>query len=273
MSTNPQNQRTRLRTRGVISAAIVLLAGIVVYALTFDRAHVTSTKRDSQVETVQASASAGEETRRLNAILAATEDVWRTEFQRLGKSYRPPELVLVAGHADTPCGMAETETGPFYCAKDQKIYIDPAFFGELSSRLHAPGDFARTFVVAHEIGHHVQKLLGTFDRVEGQREHASDIESNQLSVRLELQADFLAGLWANRARKGRPDLVPVDPAAALRAAGAIGDDRLQKRMQGYDLPESFRHGTSEQRVRWFQRGFQSGDFSKGNTFSLPYDDL
>lgn len=209
----------------------------------------------------------------INSVVASTDEVWQAHFKETGQAYKAPSMVFFDGHLETPCGLAETDAGPFYCAKDERIYVDPGFFGELRSNLHAPGDFAGTFVIAHEIGHHVQKLLGIFDKVRAERARADDVKSNELSVRLELQADFLAGFWANRARKRHPDLVPADATAAVRAASAMGDDRLQKRAQGFDLPESFRHGTSAQRVRWFRRGFDSGDFSKGDTFALPYDEL
>jgi predicted metalloprotease len=200
-------------------------------------------------------------------VLADTEDVWRDQFRKMGKTYREPRLVLFRGQVESACGLADAAMGPFYCPGDEQVYLDLDFFDELKNRFRAPGEFAQAYVIAHEVGHHVQKLLGISDKVHAQRERLSKAEYNRLSVRLELQADFLAGLWAYHAQKAKQFLEPGDLEAALRAANAIGDDRLQKQARGYVVPDSFTHGSSEQRIRWFRRGFESGDMAQGDTFA------
>jgi predicted metalloprotease len=209
----------------------------------------------------------------VSVVLADTEEVWAEQFRRMGRAYREPRLILFNGRVESACGMADAAVGPFYCPGDEQLYIDLSFFEELKSKFGAPGDFAQAYVVAHEVGHHVQKLLGITDRVHGQRGRVSPTEFNRLSVRLELQADFLAGLWAHHAQKKFKILEPGDLEEALRAANAIGDDRLQKQAKGYVVPDSFTHGSSQQRIRWFKRGFATGDFSQGDTFSISEDDL
>jgi predicted metalloprotease len=203
----------------------------------------------------------------LSTVLADTEDVWNEQFRQAGRQYREPTLVLFDGQVRSACGMASTAVGPFYCPGDEKVYLDTTFFDELSRRFGAPGDFAQAYVVAHEIGHHVQNQLGTMERVNAMRGRVSEAEYNELSVRLELQADFLAGVWAHHAQRMKNFLDPGDVEEALRAASAIGDDRLQMQAQGYVVPDSFTHGTSEQRVRWFRKGFETGDIRQGDTFS------
>lgn len=199
----------------------------------------------------------------VSVVLADTEDVWNNLFQQqFKKPYTEPKLVLFSGSSQSGCGFASAATGPFYCPNDQCVYIDLQFFNELQSRFQAAGDFAQAYVVAHEIGHHVQKLIGLLDQVHAKQRRMSEAEANQLSVRLELQADFLAGVWAHHAQKMKNILEPGDLEEALRAANAIGDDRLQKQARGYVVPDSFTHGTSEQRVRWFRLGFDTGDVSK-----------
>jgi predicted metalloprotease len=209
----------------------------------------------------------------VGVVLADTEDVWREEFRRMGKTYREPRLVLFTGQVESACGSADAAVGPFYCPGDEKVYLDLGFFRELKRRYHAPGEFAQAYVVAHEVGHHVQKLLGISDRVQAARKRLGKAESNRLSVRLELQADFLAGFWAYHAQRSKNILDPGDLKAALTAANAIGDDRLQQQARGYVVPDSFTHGTSAQRIRWFRRGFETGDFSKGDTFRVSDDQL
>ena len=200
-------------------------------------------------------------------VLADTEDVWTEIFAARGKTYVKPRLVLFEGSTDAGgCGMAKSAIGPFYCPADQTVYLDTAFFNELSRRFGAPGDFARSYVIAHEIGHHVQKQLGRTAQVDAMRGKISEAEFNKLSVRLELQADFYAGVWANHADKARGILEKGDVEAALAAAKAIGDDALQKAAQGYVVPDSFTHGTSEQRARWFRLGLETGDVTQGDTF-------
>jgi predicted metalloprotease len=200
-------------------------------------------------------------------VLADTEDVWGQLFSETGRAYREPTLVRFSGTVESACGFASAASGPFYCPADEKVYLDLEFFQELKERLGAPGDFAQAYVIAHEIGHHVQKQLGITDRVHGMRSQLSEADYNQLSVRLELQADFFAGVWAHHAQQNWNILEPGDIEEALNAAGAIGDDRLQREARGYFRPETFTHGTSAQRVRWFRRGLATGDMSQGDTFN------
>ena len=202
----------------------------------------------------------------VGAVLADTEDVWTDIFRKSGNQYTDPKLVLFTDQVRSGCGIAGASVGPFYCPSDHKVYIDLSFYHELKSRFHAPGDFAQAYVIAHEIGHHVQTLLGTMEKVNAARERMRKDGANQLSVRLELQADFLAGVWAHYAQM-RGIVEPGDIDEALRAASAIGDDRLQRQSQGYVVPDSFTHGTSEQRVRWLRKGFETGDIRQGDTFS------
>lgn len=202
-----------------------------------------------------------------SSVLANTEDVWQDIFRKHGEQYREPKLVIFNGQVSSPCGNASSASGPFYCPGDQKVYIDLSFYRELKSRFRAPGDFAQAYVIAHEVGHHIQNLLGTMDKVNSMQSRASERQANDLSVRLELQADFYAGVWAHYVqRQGLLEAGDVDE--ALNAATAIGDDRLQKESQGYVVPDSFTHGTSEQRMRWFRRGLESGDIKQGDTFSV-----
>jgi uncharacterized protein len=200
----------------------------------------------------------------VKVVLADTEDVWHSQFQRMGRQYRDPKLVLFNGAVRSACGFSSAAVGPFYCPEDEKVYLDLGFFDEMQNRFHAGGDFANAYVIAHEIGHHVQKQLGITDQVDALRRRVSEKEANQLSVRLELQADFLAGVWAHDAQ--RIIIQPGDIDEALRAATAIGDDRLQKQAQGYVVPDSFTHGTSAQRAKWFKKGYETGDIKQGDTF-------
>lgn len=203
----------------------------------------------------------------VSVVLKETETIFHRLFQeQVGKPYREPGLVLYDGQVRSACGFASSATGPFYCPGDRKIYIDLSFYSELKNRFGAPGDFAMAYVVAHEVGHHIQYLLGTSDWMNQQRRRLPKVQYNQLSVRLELQADFYAGVWARYIQQ-KGLLEEGDIQEALRAANAIGDDRLQKQAQGYVVPESFTHGTSEQRMRWFRKGFESGDLRQGDTFN------
>ncbi len=203
----------------------------------------------------------------VSTILATTEDAWSRIFQQMGKRYAEPNLVLFRGATDSSCGFADSAVGPFYCPGDSRVYLDLSFFDELERRFQAPGDFAQAYVIAHEIGHHVQNLLGIMDQVQQQRGRLSEKEYNALSVRLELQADFFAGVWAHHTNQSLGMLEDGDIEEGLRAASAIGDDKIQKRTQGYVVPDSFTHGSSDQRVRWFMKGFRSGDVNQGDTFS------
>jgi predicted metalloprotease len=200
-------------------------------------------------------------------VLADTEDAWNDVFRQMGRKYEEPRLVLFTDVIQSGCGFARGATGPFYCPQDRQVYIDLGFFRQLQERLGASGDFAEAYVIAHEVGHHVQKLLGITDRVDAARRRASEAESNRLSVRLELQADFLAGVWARYADRTKHVVEAGDIEEAMRAANAVGDDRLQSRSRGYVVPDSFTHGTSEQRVRWFRRGYETGDLNQGDTFN------
>jgi uncharacterized protein len=199
-------------------------------------------------------------------VLGSTERVWAEKFRAMGRRYDPPTLVLFSGAVQSACGMAQAAMGPFYCPPDQKVYIDLSFFEEMASRFGASGDFAQAYVVAHEVGHHVQKLLGLADKVTQARMQAPEAEANDLSVRMELQADCYAGVWAKSADDSAQILESGDIEEGLNAATAIGDDRLQKRSQGYVVPESFTHGSSEQRVRWFKRGLDTADMNQCETF-------
>jgi uncharacterized protein len=211
----------------------------------------------------------------VSVVLADTEDVWQQVFkQKFNKNYVDPKLVLFTNSSQSGCGFASAAVGPFYCPNDQRVYLDLAFFDELKTRFHAAGDFAQAYVVAHEVGHHVQKLTGILDQVHAKQQRLSQAEANQLSVRLELQADFLAGVWAHYAQQMKNIIEPGDIDEALGAASAVGDDRLQKQARGYVVPDSFTHGTSAQRARWFKLGFDTGDMSRMmDLFNTNYNSL
>jgi uncharacterized protein len=203
----------------------------------------------------------------VSVILADTEDTWGELFQRMGRQYQRPHLVLFSGAVQSACGFAEAAVGPFYCPGDRKLYIDLSFYRDLRDKLGAPGDFAQAYVIAHEVGHHVQNLLGIAERVQAAQGKRARTEANALQVRMELQADCLAGVWANNAQRARNLLESGDIEEGLNAASAIGDDRLQRQAQGRVVPESFTHGSSAQRVRWFKRGIDSGDPGQCDTFT------
>ena len=203
----------------------------------------------------------------VSVVLADTEDVWKEQFRAAGQTYAEPNLVLFSGAVQSACGFAEAAMGPFYCPGDGKVYIDLSFYRELKRNMNAPGDFAQAYVIAHEVGHHVQNLLGLSRQMESMRRQVSKTEYNRLSVKMELQADCFAGLWAHHAHRARQVVEPGDIDEALNAASQIGDDRLQKQQRGYVTPDSFTHGTSAQRVSWFQRGYQPGRFDNCDTFN------
>lgn len=202
----------------------------------------------------------------VSRVLGSNERVWGEIFQKAGRQYAEPKLVLFTGQVHSACGFASAAAGPFYCGNDQKVYIDLAFYRELHERFKAPGDFAQAYVIAHEVGHHVQNLLGIMGRVQARQQRASEPDANALSVRLELQADCLAGIWASLANRDRKILEHGDVEEGLHAAAMIGDDTLQKRSQGYVVPDGFTHGSSEQRVRWFRKGLETGDLKQCDTF-------
>ena len=202
----------------------------------------------------------------VSVVLADTEDTWKDIFRRYGRTYQEPTLVLFTDTVQSACGFADAAVGPFYCPRDHRVYIDLRFYQDLKERFKAPGDFAQAYVIAHEVGHHVQNLLGTTEKVQAAQSRSSRVEANRLSVRVELQADCFAGVWAYHANKARKILEEGDLEEALRAASAIGDDRLQRQTRGTVVPDSFTHGTSDQRVRWFRRGIETGDLDQCNTF-------
>jgi predicted metalloprotease len=203
----------------------------------------------------------------MSRVLANTEDVWGAVFSAKGRTYEQPHLVLFRDAVESACGVAQSAVGPFYCPPDHKLYLDLGFFSELDRRFGAPGDFAQAYVVAHEVGHHVQNLLGISERVQAQRQRTSEVEANQISVLTELQADCFAGVWAHHANKEKPVLEPGDVEEGLRAAAAIGDDTLQRKARGQVAPESFTHGSSAQRVRWLKTGLEQGTIESCNTFA------
>ncbi|MCI0359827.1 MAG: neutral zinc metallopeptidase [Planctomycetaceae bacterium] len=200
-------------------------------------------------------------------VLGQTEEVWTKEFAQLGKQYQKPKLIVFSNFTDSACGTADKAVGPFYCPGDQQVYIDLSFFKELETKYEAGGDSAQAYVIAHEIGHHVQNLLGISDQVHDAQRRMGHAEANDLSVRLELQADFLAGVWAHHASQNYRLFEEGDILEAMRAAQAIGDDKLQMKARGFVVPDSFTHGSSEQRVRWFLKGLRTGDIEQGDTFS------
>ena len=208
-----------------------------------------------------------QETKFVAAVLAQTEDVWNEQFQALGRTYQEPKLVIFSGAVQSACGVAQSSTGPFYCPSDRKVYLDTSFFRDMKTQLQSPGDFAQAYVIAHEVGHHVQNQLGILPKVNQLQRQVSKTEANQLSVRVELQADCFAGVWANQANQTKQILEPGDIEEALNAASQIGDDRLQSQARGYVVPDSFTHGSSAQRVRWFKRGVHSGSLKQCDTFS------
>src|SRR5580765_8695498 len=223
----------------------------------------------TQQFTPEEKAADDERAKFVKVVLGYTEDVWGELFSQQGKQYQQPTLVLFRNNVQSACGFASAASGPFYCPRDQEVYIDLSFYQELQDRFKAPGDFAMAYVVAHEVGHHIQKLLGISDKMENIRQQLSEGEYNKYSVMMELQADFFAGVWAHHAQQMKNILDPDDIDEALNAANAIGDDKLQKESQGYVVPESFTHGTSQQRMYWFKKGFDTGDMTKGDTFHDP----
>jgi hypothetical protein len=204
----------------------------------------------------------------VSKVLATTEDVWTDIFAKNGMKYRQPKLVLFDGAVQSACGFAQSAVGPFYCPADEKVYIDLSFYRDLATRFRAPGDFAQAYVLAHEVGHHVQNLLGIAEKVQGLKRRVNERQANDLSVRMELQADCLAGVWAARANARARILEPGDVEEGIAAAAAVGDDRIQMATRGHVAPDSFTHGSAQQRVRWFRRGLESGDLAQCDTFAV-----
>lgn len=273
-----ERQSSNIEDRRGLSAGKVAVGGglgtvlLLIIALIFgaDPRQLLEQLPATPSSDVQSSRPANPEEEELkqfvSVVLAKSEDVWNNVFRQNGRQYREPTLVLFNGQVRSACGMAGAAVGPFYCPGDEKVYIDLSFYEELRRRFQAPGDFAQAYVIAHEVGHHVQNLLGISDRVDAMQRQVGEVEANQLSVRLELQADFFAGMFA-RYVKDQGVLDPGDIEEALQAASAIGDDRIQRQTTGYVVPDSFTHGSSEQRLRWFKKGYDTGDMRQGDTFS------
>jgi predicted metalloprotease len=267
-SENVEDRRGSIPKKAVGGIGLLVIV-VLVWLLGGDPGEVLNLMQvtDQTAEsTYQPSAEQDELAQFVAVVLADVEDVWTLLFRQMGRTYRKPKLVLYNDAVQSACGYAQAATGPFYCPGDERIYIDLSFFRELHDRFQAPGDFAMAYVIAHEVGHHVQKLLGVMEQVMAMRDRVSQREFNQYMVRLELQADFYAGLWAHHAQRLNKILEEGDIEEAITAASAVGDDRIQKRSQGYVVPDAFTHGTSEQRMRWFSKGFKTGDINQGNTF-------
>lgn len=259
------------RKIGVRGGIVTVIIAIVVLLLGGDPREIlglmeTQQASTEQVSDYQPSAHEQELAEFVSVTLADTEDVWHKLFEGSGLTYREPKLVLFNSAVESACGYAQSATGPFYCPGDEKVYIDLNFLEQLQQRLGAQGDFAVAYIVAHEVGHHVQKLLGTLDKVHSLRGNVSEKQYNEQTVRLELQADFYAGIWAHHAQKMKNILEAGDIEEAMNAAQAVGDDRIQMQSRGYVVPDSFTHGTSEQRMTWFKRGFTTGNVNNGDTF-------
>jgi predicted metalloprotease len=257
----------KIAVGGGLGTVVILIIALIFGADPRQLLEQVPTEPSSQVESSRPLSQEEKEAKEfVSVVLAKSEDVWNRLFQQNGRQYREPTLVLFTDQVQSACGRAGASVGPFYCPGDEKVYIDLAFYEELRRRFQAPGDFAQAYVIAHEVGHHVQHLLGISDRVDQMRGRVSESEYNQLSVRLELQADFFAGVFA-RYVKDQGVLDPGDIEEALTAASAIGDDKIQRQTTGYVVPDSFTHGSSEQRLRWFKRGYDTGDMRQGDTFN------
>lgn len=250
-----------------------LVIGVIVYLLGGDPSVVLNQVQESAPQEngqpIELTPQEKEDGQFVGVVLAETEDVWNKIFSEQGAEYVEPKLVLFRDGVQSGCGGANAAVGPFYCPLDSKVYIDLSFYKELKDRFNAPGDFAMAYVIAHEVGHHIQNLMGTSEKVQQQRQRLSEAEGNRLSVMLELQADFYAGVWAHYAKNTKNIIEEGDIEEALNAANAIGDDRLQRESQGRIVPDAFTHGTSQQRMYWFKKGYETGDISQGDTFNDP----
>ena len=249
----------------ILSVIVALLGGDP--SVIWDQQEAPSDRPRTEAPQTQRSPANDRMVDFVSVVLADTEDTWKSLFRQRGATYVEPKLVLFSGAVNSACGSARAAVGPFYCPRDQKLYIDLSFYQDLQNRYHAPGDFAQAYVIAHEVGHHVQNLMGISDKVQALQQRSDRVQANQLSVRLELQADCFAGIWANHANRSRHILEEGDIEEALNAASSIGDDRLQRQAKGYVVPEAFTHGSSAQRVHWFKQGIQSGDPAQCNTFA------
>jgi uncharacterized protein len=257
----------RMAVGGGAGMIIIVILALVMGKNPLEYIDVNQVDQPQAYEQTTTSPQDDEHAAFVKVVLQDTEDVWNKLFtEELNSNYQEPVLVLFSGSDQSGCGYASAATGPFYCPADQQVYIDLSFYDQLKTRFGAPGDFAMAYVVAHEVGHHVQYLLGTSEKVHRAQQNLSEKEANELSVKLELQADFFAGVWAHHAQEMNNILEAGDIEEALNAANAIGDDRLQQESQGYVVPDAFTHGTSEQRMYWFKKGFETGDLREGNTF-------
>ena len=277
-STNVDDRRgISGKTVGGLGLGGMIIVGILVWIMGGDPSSVVQNSNlisDTESSAAyQPSAEEEELAKFCRQILAGTEDVWTAEFKKMGKTYIPPKLVLFTNSVQSGCGGATSSSGPFYCSADQCVYLDLSFFMNMKKQLGADGDFAYAYVIAHEVGHHVQYLLGTLNAAHQKMSRVSEKESNQISVRLELQADFYAGIWAYHDNKMFGSLEDGDIEEGLNVASKIGDDYLQKKARGYSVPESFNHGTSAQRVRWLKKGLTTGNINNGDTFTPAYSEL
>ncbi len=270
-STNVEDQRGRGVSAPIVGGGIgTIILALVVTFLGGDPGAILNQgnpPRDRPVARTTTAPGTDKMSDFVSVVLADTEDTWSDIFSQSGGTYKKPKLVLYSDAVKSACGFAESAMGPFYCPHDQKVYIDLGFYRDLKTKYQAPGDFAQAYVIAHEVGHHVQNLLGISEKVQSLQSRSSKVAANQLSVRLELQADCFAGVWGNRAQRSRKILEQGDIEEALTAASAIGDDHLQERARGYVVPESFTHGSAAQRVQWFKKGIQTGNPEQCNTFA------
>ena len=275
-SKNVDDRREKKKKTAGLGIGGLLIAGII-YLFTGTNVAPLVQQMGGRTETVDTEYVATAEEQELakfaSQILAGTEDVWTAEFKKMGRTYKPPKLVLFKGAVQSGCGNATSSTGPFYCSADQCVYLDLEFFSSMYQQLGADGDFAYAYVIAHEVGHHVQYLLGTLEEAHQQMSRLSKAEANKISVRLELQADYYAGVWAYHDNKMFNSLEDGDIEEGLHVASVIGDDYLQKKAQGYTVPESFNHGTSAQRSKWLKKGLSTGSVAGGDTFSPSYSNL
>ena len=277
-SKNVDDRRGRTAKTAGLGIGGLIIAGIIALFMGGDPSSVLRQMASSNMQTTEnteyvPTAEEQELAKFASQILAGTEDVWTAEFKKMGRTYQPPELVLFKGSVQSGCGGATSSSGPFYCSADQKVYIDLEFFSSMRQKLGADGDFAYAYVIAHEVGHHVQYLLGTLTEAHQLMSRVSEKEANQISVRLELQADYYAGVWAYHDNQMFGSLEDGDIEEGLHAASVIGDDYLQKKARGYTVPESFNHGTSAQRVKWLKKGLTTGSVRGGDTFSPDYASL
>ena len=277
-SKNVDDRRGRTAKTAGIGIGGLIIAGIIALFMGGDPSSVLQQMASSNMQTTEntgyvPTAEEQELAKFASQILAGTEDVWTAEFKKMGRTYTPPKLVLFKGSVQSGCGGATSSTGPFYCSADQSVYLDLEFFSSMKQQLGADGDFAYAYVIAHEVGHHVQNLLGTLGEAHQLMSRVSEKESNQISVRLELQADYYAGVWAYHDNQMFGSLEDGDIEEGLNVASKIGDDYLQKKARGYSVPDSFNHGTSAQRSRWLKKGLMTGSVKGGDTFSPAYANL